>query len=366
MRGQPSQWLSVVCAVLIGGCAWFGAEAQPDWVQSPHSLYPSQQYLTGLAEGDSREQAENRAYAVVARIFSAKVQSRSMDYESYAIKETDSGSRAKRTVQLDQRTHVTSNKILENVKILEVWWQPSTKHFFALAGLNRQQAEEAIIDRLRNIDESIKNFIDQGRSHSQKIQRIRSYKQAMARLADREFLNADLQVIRSSGKSQPAPYRLSDLQREFQNFVAKELVISIAMTGEHQEELERAVVEGLEREGLMGVTVSSQDVDSHKTVDVAIVGQGKLWTIDLPDPLFKYVRWCGDIDIYEHPSQRLIGVISETGREGHVTEQEAKVRAHGRMQQVLSQKVAHLLTQSVFDMKNNNPVLPQKRKACPQ
>ncbi len=366
MRVQLSPWASLACAMLIGGCAWFGAEVQPEWIQSPHNLYPSEQYLTGLAEGESRGQAEQRAYAAVARIFSADVQSRAMDYESYAMKETDRGSRAKRTIQLAQRTHVTTSKTLENVKILQVWQQPSTNHFFALAGLNRQQAEEAIVDRLRSLDETTRSFVHQGRSHSQKIQRIRGYKQAMAHLTDRKFLNADLQVIRASGKSQPPPYRLSDVQREFQNFVAAELIISVAMVGDDHKDLERAILQELEREGLMGQTTSPNEVDSYQAVDVAIVGQGKLWTIDLPDPLFKYVRWCGDIDIYEYPSQRLIGVISETGREGHVTAKEAKVRARGKMQQVLSQQVAHLLTQSIFDMQNTPSTHPQKRKACPQ
>ena len=352
--------------ILIGGCAWFGPEAPPEWILAPHSIYPAKQFLTGMGEAESRAQAERRAYAAVARVFSANVKAQSMDRESYAIQEIGKTSRTQREVKLDHRTQVTTSKVLENVKVLDVWFNSSTRHFFALAGLDRRQAEKTIMDRLRDLDITIENMVHQGRTHIQKIQRIRGYKQALSRLVDRETLNADLRVIRNSGESQPPPYRIPDIQREFQDFVAHELIILIAIEGENQEEMGRAILEGLKEEGLLGDTVNSLPEAKRGTEDLAIVGQGKLWTVDLPDPLFKYVRWCGDIDIYENPSQRLIGVISETGREGHITEQEARVRANGAMQQVLSREVARLLTQSIFEEKNIESKIPRKSKACPQ
>jgi len=222
------------------------------------------------------------------------------------------------------------------------------------------------MDRLRDWDLTIENMVQQGRTHPQKTQRIHGYKQAMSLLSDREQLNADLRVIRTSGEKQPPPYRIPDIQREFQDFVANEVTISVSMEGENREEMERAILEGLKQEGLLGLTASAWNEGMSGTEDVSIVGQSKLWTIDLPDPLFKYVRWCGDIDIYENPSHRLIGVISETGREGHITEQEAKVRANGAMQQVLSREVAHLLTQSIFQENNAEAKSQRKSKACPQ
>ena len=367
MRFFPNTRLvSVACSCLIGGCAWFGVETPPEWVLSPQRTYPVERYLTGLAEAESREQAEKRAYAAVARIFSAKVKSQSMDQESYSMQETGNISRTQRTLQLDQRTQVTTSKVLENVKVLEVWYQSSTRHFFALAGLDRQQAEQTIIDRLKASDGTIENLVAQGRSHPQKIQRIRGYKQTMARLTERALLNADLRVIRPSGQSQPPPYQISDIEREFQNFIANEVIISVSMEGQYGEEMERAILEGLKQEGLLGRVASTLDKGMAEMADVSIVGHLNLWTIDLPDPLFKYVRWCGDIDMYEQPSQRLIGVISETGREGHITEQEARVRANGAMQQVLSRGVARLLTQSIFEEKNAEAKSQRTSHACPQ
>ncbi|MGD9851519.1 MAG: LPP20 family lipoprotein [Nitrospirales bacterium] len=351
-------WLSI----LAGGCAWFGGETSPEWIRSTHQSYPPERYLTGIGEAETREQAEKRAYAAVARVFSSKVKAQSMDHETYSLQESGESQYTRRELQLDHRTQVTTNKVLENVKVLDVWYQPSTKRFFAFAGLDRQQAEQAILERLQDWDVNIENMVNQGRMHPQKIQRIRGYKQAIALLADRDLLNADLRVIRASGESLPPFYRIPQIQRELTDFVASELTISVTIEGEHHEDVERAILEGLKQEGLLG---GAANTHSGETADLAIVGQGHLWSLDIPDPLFTYVRWCGDIDIFENPSHRLIGVISETGREGHITEQEARVRAHSAMQQVLSREVARLLTQSIFEEQANGAESHRKPKACP-
>lgn len=351
----------------LGGCALFETEAPPEWIVSPHRMYPPELYLTGIGEGDSRDQAEKRAYAAVARVFSAQVKSQAMDRESYSIQESDQVSLTQRELQLDHRTQVTTSKLLENVKILNVWYQKTNGYFFVLAGLDRRQAEASILERLADLDTTIENLLNQGRSHPQKIQRIRAYKHALALLADREALNSDLRVIRTSGESLASPYRVPQIQREFSDFVAREVVISVSIEGENHEDLERAVLEGLKREGLLGATAKSKMGGERGAEDLAIVGQGKLWRVDLPDPLFEYVRWCADIDIYEVPSQRLVGVISETGREGHITEKEAKVRANSAMKDYLSREVARLLTRTLFDeSQGQGGSRQEKLKACPQ
>ena len=351
---------SGVC-ILAGGCAWFGRETPPEWIMSPHQAYPVERYLTGIGEAESRAQAEKRAYAAVARVFSAQVNTQSMDHETYSIQESGVGSQTRRELQLDQRTQVTTSKALENVQILDLWYQPSTRHFWALAGLDRQQAEKAILERLQEWDTKIENMIHQGRTHPQKIQRIRGYKEAMILLADRDTLNTDLRVIRTSGDSLQSSYRIPEIQREFMDFVAQNLVISVAIEGEYHEDIERAILEGLKQEGLLGHPADSK---SSEVADLAIVGQGQFWVVNLPDPLFKYVRWCGDIDIYENPSHRLIGVISETGREGHVTEREARIRASKVMQEVISKEIARLLTRSVFSTEPDPSQSQRVPNAC--
>ena len=88
--------------------------------------------------------------------------------------------------------------------------------------------------------------------------------------------------------------------------------------------------------------------------------------MDLPDPSFRYVRWCGDAQVQEMDSKRLLGVISRTGREGHITEQEARIRASHTMQKVISKEVVRIFTQSAFYKTSDAAKGLNIPKACPQ
>jgi hypothetical protein len=255
--------------------------------------------------------------------------------------------------------------LLENVKVLESWYRQRDQQFFILAGLDRHQTENLLVERLSNLDLTIDGFVTQGRTHPQKIHRIQGYKQALVLLQQRVVLNTDLRVIRASGEGILPPYTSHQLQREFIDFVANHLVISVVMEGENHEELERAIWEGLKREGLLASAKERESIMPGTQADISITGTGRLWLVDLPDPLFRYVRWCGDVQIHETESGRLVGVISRSGREGHITENEARIRSSKVMQDVISKEVARLLTQSVFNAEPDLSTSQSIPNACP-
>ncbi len=358
-------FLPFVGALVLSGCWFRNSPTPPDWILAPQAAYPADRYLVGMGEGATRDQAEKRAYAAVARIFSANVQAKSFDQESYSLTETNDQSSTNRTLHIDHMTQVTTTKLLENVKVLDAWYRTLDQQFFVLAGLDRHHTERVLIERLSDLDAAIEGFIKQGRSHPQKIHRIQGYKQALVLLQQRKVMNTDLRVIRVSGEGIASSYTSPQVQREFMDFVASHLMISVVMEGENHEELERAIGEGLKREGLLASAREGNSLMPETPADISISGTGKLWTVDLPDPLFRYVRWCGDVQIRETESARLIGVISRSGREGHITENEARVRASKVMQEVISQEVARLLTQSVFSAEPNSSNSQNIPNACP-
>ena len=355
----------LLSVLVLSGCWLRSTPTPPDWVFNPQTAYPADRYLVGMGEGSSRDQAEKRAYGAVARIFSANVQAKSLDQESYSLKETNEQSSTKRTLHIDHLTQVTTTKLLENVKVLESWYRQLDQQFFVLAGLDRHQTEKLLVERLNDLDLTIESLVTQGRTHPQKIHRIQGYKEALGLLQQRQEMNTDMRVIRASGEGIPPPYTSQQLQTEFMDFVANHLVISVVMKGENHEELERAIEEGLKREGLLASAREGHSLMPETQADISISGTGRLWVVDLPDPLFRYVRWCGDVQIHETESGRLVGVISRSGREGHITENEARIRAGKVMQEVIAKEVARLLTQSVFsaepDLSNSQSV----PNACP-
>ncbi len=356
----------LLSGILLSGCFLRSNPDPPAWVLSPQEMYSHTEYLVGMGEGRSRDQAEKRAYAAVARIFSAHVQAQSSDEETYLLKEHGGQESTQRSLQIDFMTRVTTNKVLENVQILESWLREKDRQYFVLAGLHRAQAEQMLLARLQAIDQSIREKVQQGRSSTAKIHRIQGYKQGMALLSRRPQVNSDLRVVRTSGEGLPPPFSLNVIQREFLEFVASHVTISVSMQGESHQELERAIWEALKKEGLLAGAKDPISGTSEHSSDISITGFGRLWPVDIPDPLFRYVRWCGDIEIRERDSQRLMGMISRSGREGHITEREARIRASRAMQQEMAKEVAQILTESVFQ-ENGEPLPPNPSpKSCPQ
>ncbi len=62
------------------GCSVFHRNGSPSWIAGQSSEYPSNRFLLGVGEGDSRQVAEERAYAAVAKIFKSEIHAHSQDW----------------------------------------------------------------------------------------------------------------------------------------------------------------------------------------------------------------------------------------------------------------------------------------------
>ena len=100
--------------------------------------------------------------------------------------------------------------------------------------------------------------------------------------------------------------------------------VAVEVTGDQSDAVRLAIIETLLREGFP-VTASLSREDT--VADLLVRGETRLWPADLPDPKFRYVRWCGDFILVSPKSQRIFGAIARSGREGHLNYREASNRA---------------------------------------
>ena len=136
---------------------------------------------------------------------------------------------------------------------------------------------------------------------------------------------------------------------------------------------EGRLLEGLSREGLLSVENGTEThlLPHHRPIrpmaqraDLLIQGTAKQWKMDLPDPLFVYVRWCSDLQVIEQAKQRIIGIVSRSGREGHITLHEANARASKVMQAAVTTDVAQAL--SIFIYGDSEELSAPSKTACPR
>src|SRR5262245_218473 len=346
--------VTLVSLVALSGCAWFGEQTKPDWIDGVSAAYPSGQYLVGVGQAESRAVAEDRAYAAVARIFKAEVNAQAKDWESYLVIEQRGQTSAERRLTLDNLTRVSTDKVVENVQIVDRWVDVHKGLHYALAGMHRSQAETSFMERITELDRSIGDDVEEFQRPSDKLARVRALRRAARNLVLRETYNADLRVIRPSGQGTAAAYRVSELTHELEQFLATNLVLAVAVTGDQAELAQRALTEGLLKEGLQ---VSSRPWGGDRSVagdfsgpfpELLVRGVVRVWPIDVRDPQFKFVRWCSDFEVMDLTSQRVVGALSKGGKEGHLSDREATAKVVRVMQQEFSADVAKAIAAHVY------------------
>ncbi|MBH0207882.1 MAG: LPP20 family lipoprotein [Nitrospira sp.] len=330
----------------VSGCAWFGGKDKPEWVDGRASRYPPSQYLTGVGRGENRSTAENQAYAAVARIFKVEVAAQAKDWEAYLVTEHDEVARSERRLTIDHVTKVSTDKVLENVNIGDAWYDSGTKVHYALAVVNRSQAEASVTDKVVGLDREIDADTVEARQTTDKLAKVRALRRAGRNLVLREAYNTDLRVIRSSGQGIPSTYRVGELSGELAQFLSSNLGLTVQFSGDHAEPIQRALAQGLIREGFH-VTADKGGGDAESS-ELLVRGMTRLIPIEVQDPHFRYVRWCSDLEIVERATQRVVGAMARGGKEGHLTEREATAKALRVIQQEFSSDVAQAIAAHIF------------------
>jgi hypothetical protein len=357
-----SAMTALLCSTLICGCS-FG-QAKPSWIDGVSPDYPIGQYLTGVGQADNRAAAEDRAYAALARIFKAEVSAQSKDWESYLVVEQRGMSHDERRLALDQLTRVSTDKVLENAKIVDRWYDAKKNLHYALGGMQRAQAETAMMERLNDLDHTIQSDVAEAHQTSDKLAKVRALRRATRNLVLRETYNADLRVIRASGQGTAATYRVQDLTRELDEYLSSNLVLAVNVTGDHIEPVQRALTEGLIKEGLRVATMSGVG-EAPPNPELLIRGMVRVWPIDVRDPQFTYVRWCSDFEVVNLAGQQIVGAISKGGKEGHLSEREATAKVIRVMQQDLSTDVAKAIAAHVYG-ESELPAEAIRPAGCPR
>lgn len=353
----------IVAGSVLMSCSWFGQRAQPDWVSGASPAYPADRYLVGMGQAESRPAAEERAYGAVSRIFTARVEAEAKDWESFLVQEARGRADTQRRLTLDQITRVSTDKVLENVRVLDAWMDPATRQHYVLAGMQRAQAGTALAERVAELDGAIEADVSESRRTTETLTTIRSLRRAVRNLVLREAYNADLRVIRASGQGTPSRYRVAELTGALEQFMAAHLSVGVEVQGDQSEPVRRAVIEGLVREGLP-VTAEPGASAAGKSLELLVKGTVRLFDVNVPDPRFRYVRWCSDFTVLEPRTQHVVGAVSRGGREGHLTQGEATAKAVRVMQQEVSSELARTLAGYVYGDTDLPVNLPPA--ACPQ
>jgi len=178
-------------------------------------------------------------------------------------------------------------------------------------------------------------------------------------LITRETLNSDLRVV--SGQVISSQFSVPGLTQDLEKFLSGSLIVVVEVTGDQSDAVRQAIIETLLREGFP-VTASLSREDT--VPDLLVRGETRLWPADLPDPKFRYVRWCGDFILVSPESQRIFGAVARSGREGHLNYREASNRALLALKQEVGTAVVKSLSDQFYG--ETSADLAPPIAACPR
>lgn len=190
---------------LLSACS--ATPTQPQWLDQPGAAYPENRYLSAIGEGNSREAAEDRALANLAKIFEVAVADRSMDFTEANI----SASGVTTTTQQASRFVTTeARQILEGARVVEHWQADNGSHH-SLAVLEKAPAARRFSSSVQRADQHTADLVAYaGNQAPNPVAALGALEQARQIQQQRDNANRNLAVV--SGNGIPGRYSATDIE----------------------------------------------------------------------------------------------------------------------------------------------------------
>jgi len=315
---------------------------RPDWVDGDSIQYPSSRYLTGVGYAPDRTSAENRARAEIAKIFYSKIDSRTRSYQEYLQTTSKGKPRTEETFSIDEITKVSTQKVLSGVRILKVYQERGPESlFYALAVLDRDQSATILSDKIQELDQDIKGLLIRAQGEEGMLAKVKSLKQSIQKHILREAYDAELRIVSRPGTGISAPIHFTEIKSRLESILLRDFFIGVSVTGSRAGEIQEALVQGLNQQGFS----ISEDLGR---ASVLVRGAVDIEALDRGTPEWKYVQWRAHFDMVDSKGGAVFGSVNKTGREGHLSLQQAENREVRKLRKALTTEITEKMRRYIY------------------
>ncbi len=198
---------------LFTACTTSGSK-QPDWINAASEKYPANTYLLGRGQSEHRALAQDRARADLSKIFQLRIIEESEDavkFESQAVAGVSSG-----TTSASASRYITTqtDQLVEGIRIAELWQDPASKQFHALAVMDRNQAANDLRQAIQNQDTATEHEIMFARQQTALFRQLAHASQAVDIQTSRAENQRVLKIIDPTGIGIPPVFNLAGLRAD--------------------------------------------------------------------------------------------------------------------------------------------------------
>ena len=250
---------SLLFSVLLATCLFSSGCASrsetPAWIHDTPADYPAESYLLGRGAGTTAEEAQNRARGDLATIFEVRIK---MANEN-SLSVTQSGSREQVNKQARQQVSAKTDKTISGITIAEIWRDPQTMDFHALAVLSRADAAANLRDEMAQVDADINLHMTNAKAAKDPLLKVAALNRAVTTLQKREGLQRTLKIINPAGGSVEAPVALAVVETELDATLRQIPISTEAVETAGLQEFPKLLKGALAAAGFMAVAPAQAD-----------------------------------------------------------------------------------------------------------
>lgn len=221
--------------------------AQPKWVSENATEYPNSSYLVGRGVGSTANEAQDRARGDLATIFEVRIEVVNQNSISVA----QSGKHEQVDRSSSQQVSAKTDKVIQGITIAEIWRDPVTQDFHALAVLSRAQASARLREELKDIDDAVLQNLQSAKSAVDPLLQIGALSQALQTTIKREGYQASLKIVDPAGQGVKAPVTQSELLKQIDDTLKNIKIASQIIDDDGNREFSSVVRGGLAAAGFL-------------------------------------------------------------------------------------------------------------------
>jgi LPP20 lipoprotein len=259
--GMNTKKMIILGLLLASVAPSLALAARPAWVDGNAKMFPTELYLVGRGTGATANEAQNRARGDLATVFEVRVQVN--DESSTTV--TKAGKKEKVERQAQQRVSAKTDKVVKGINIEEVWRDPVTQEFHALATLSRSQAAASLREEIKKIDEAVQMEMSKAEAENDPLVALGALARAMDTAMSRDAFQTALKVVDGSGKGLEAPISRAMVKAKFDDTLKNIKIATELESGTDNSAFSTTLGGGLAAAGFL-----AQGTD---TADFVLVGQ---------------------------------------------------------------------------------------------
>jgi len=300
-------------------------DEKPAWVLNPSRLYPKNEYIAAVGEGDTIDEARQKAIASVSAVFKVHIKS-SLDLSERASLYSSMGqTRKENQKNISENIKQTTNETLINVKTGESFTD-KTGRIYTIAYLDRAKTYPIYKDRIMKNDANITYFINTAKNQSEIVKKYAFLHAAFSIASYNETLIKQLQIIyRNATTSLNLSYNFNELRKIYSQ-TASQMKFSVVVENDSDNKLKNILENALTS---MNFSIANQGILNLKA-------KIKIEKSDLENRYFN-VRWFLTIKILYNNT--IIIAIEKNQRESGISQTEAFSSSYRSIKNIIRKKM---------------------------